>query len=271
MKLSIIILSWNCEAYLSSCLSSLISNTVFIEKEIIVIDNASTDASVQFIKENYPCIILIKNDKNMGVGPARNQGLKIAKGEFILILDADTIIYRNSIKPLLSIMELDKKIGIVGPKLIDKHRDLQFSCRDFPTLLSKIYRQLPQKFQNIFLKKEEFRGWDHNSLLEVGYVIGACQLIRKRVIEEVGLFDPRMFYGVEEIDYCLRTWKKGWKVVYNPAAVITHIEQRIGRKQAIGRLQLEHIKSLIFYFWKYKYLFRPPTIKELTVKAAGIN
>lgn len=260
MDLSVIILNWNSGVFLKTCIESLFKTTKDITKEVIVVDNWSTDEPVENIVNRFTGITLIKNITNKGVGPARNQGLKIAKGNFILILDVDTIVHEGSIKTMIMTAESGDRIGIVGPKLVNKAGDLQFSCRSFPTVMSKIYRQLPPRQQNYFLDNEELRSWSHNEIREIGYVIGACQLIRKDALFQIGLYDPRMFYGVEEIDYCLRAWKKGWKVLYNPAAVITHIEQRITHRQLFGRLQRAHLKSLSLYFFKHRYLFCPPKI-----------
>lgn len=263
MELSVIILTWNTKQFLGSCLNSLIKNTDSIQKEIIVIDNGSSDGSAQYIEKEFPQVILLKNKKNIGVGPARNQGLKVTRGKTILILDVDTIVHNDAIQIMMQTIEQDSRIGVVGPRLVDKFGRLQFSCRNFPTILSKIYRQCPPGLQGLLLKKEEFRNWEHNSLREVGYLIGACQLIRKSAIDDIGLYDSRMFYGVEEVDFCLRLWKKGWKVIYNPKAVITHIEQRMGRRKIISRLQLEHLKNMFLYFCKHGYLFRAPEIEIL--------
>lgn len=260
MELSVIILNWNSRHFIKECLRSLLHTTQHLEKEIIIIDNGSKDGSVCFLEHFFPEIILIKNKVNKGVGPSRNQGIKIAKGEFILILDIDTIIHKNAIEFLLETIKTDQRIGIVGPKLVDKNDKLQFSCRFLPSIMSKAYRQLPGILQKWLLGREEMLNWPHDTLREVDYMIGACQLIRKGLIEDIGLFDARMFYGVEEVDYCLRTWKGGWKVVYNPAAVVTHIEQRKGRKNLFSRLQMEHNKSLLTYFLKYKYLFKIPKL-----------
>lgn len=264
MKLSVIILTWNSRHFLGLCLDSLITQIGSIQKEIIIVDNGSVDGSVQYIEKEFPQAILLKNRKNLGVGPARNQGFNIAKGDFILILDVDTFVHKDAIQIMLRTIEQNPCIGVVGPKLIDQNGKPQFSCRNFPTFVSKIYRQLPQGLQGIFLRNEELRDWNHDSLREVGYLIGACQLIRRSAIYDVGLYDPRMFYGAEEVDFCLRSWKKGWRIVYNPEAVITHIEQRIGHKHFFCRLQLKHIKSLFLYFCKHRYLFRAPKIEDFT-------
>lgn len=256
MDLSIIILNWNSKYYLDTCLPSVLKTITNVAREIIIIDNGSTDGSVVHIKKKYPEAILIENSTNKGVAAARNQGLAIAKGKYILLLDVDTILHDNAIDILMKTMESDRKIGLCAPKLVGDNERIQYSCREFITVFSKIYRQLP--LQNIFLKKEELRDWTHDALREVGYAIGACQLIRNETLRDVGFLDSRMFYGVEEVDFCLRLWKKRWKVVYNPKSVVTHFEQRLTKKLLFSRLQIEHIKSLILYFWKHKYILRPP-------------
>jgi len=265
-KLSIIILNWNSKNDLDKCMASICKNTKLKEKEIIVIDNYSDDSSVEFIKNNYPNVVLIKNKKNRGVGPARNQGMKIAKGEFILILDVDTEVKFHAIDNLIKMMENNPRIGLSGAKLIYPDGKLQYSCREFPNILSKfIFRRLPIKLFSEFLRKEEYRDWDHNSPKYVGYVIGACQLIRKKAMESVGLYDERIFYGPEDVDYCLRMWQKGWMVLYDPSAVIIHKEARITNgflSQIKNYIFWKHIEGLIIYFLKHKYLFNPPKINK---------
>ena len=263
MDLSVIILNWNSKEFIDECLQS-VSRTIpsNIRKEIIVVDNGSKDDSVLHIRKEYANVVLIENNINRGVAPARNQGLMIARGKYILILDVDTIVHDHAIEILIQTMENDDKVGLCGPKLVGSNGNIQYSCREFPTILSKAYRQLPGKWQDFLLKEEELRDWDHDSLREVGYVIGACQLIRKKTLDDVGILDPKMFYGVEEVDLCLRFWKEGWKVIYNPESVVTHVEQRLGRKRIISRLQIEHIKSLMIYFWKHRYIINPPQLMK---------
>jgi len=265
-KLSIIILNWNSKEDLKKCLVSIYKNTILKEKEIIIVDNGSKDSSIDFIEKNYPEIILIKNKKNRGVGPARNQGMKIAKGEYIMVLDVDTEVKPRAIDNLIKGMKEHPEVGLCGPKLIYPNGKIQYSCRKFPTILSKfIFRRLPEKLSSKFLSKEEYRKWDHSSFRYVGYVIGACQLIRKKALEQVGFYDERIFYGPEDIDYCLRMWKAGWRVLYYPKAEIIHKEARITKSilnQIKNPIFWEHIKGLIIYFWKHKYLFKRPRPEE---------
>lgn len=262
MKLTIIILNWNSLEFLKRCIKSINDNLRMLEKEIIVVDNGSNDSSVDFLESNYKEVKLIKNKKNRGVGPARNQGMAIANGEYILNLDVDAEILPNSIDLLVGEMDKREEVGIIAPKLIYPDGETQYSCRKFPTFLSKfIYRQLPKKLRDNLLYDEEMRLYNHEEPNYADYIIGACQLIRKKAMEEVGYYDRHIFYGPEDIDYCLRMWKKGWKVLYYPRAVIIHYEQRITRNNLLNiskPIFWKHIYGLIWYFWKYKYLFNPP-------------
>ena len=262
MNLSVILLTWNSRDFIPDCLGSLLSQ-VPDQTEFIVIDNGSKDGSAELVRRECPDAILIENAENRGVGPARNQGLRIAKGDYILVLDIDTIAQPGAIQALIQGMEDDPQVGLSGAKLISPNGHLQYTCRNFPTLWSKLFRQFPPLLQGWLLKKEELRDWDHSTRRYVGYVIGACQMIRRQALEQVGLYDERIFYGPEDVDYCLRMWKKGWRVLYNPDAVIVHLERRITRKHFwFNRLSWLHTKGLVWYFWKHKYLLKAPTFEE---------
>lgn len=263
MRLSIVLLTWNSKSFIQDCLDSLLSQ-IPSDGEIIIIDNGSTDGSKELIRQQYPDALLIENDENRGVGPARNQGLRIAKGEYILVLDIDTIVQPGGIQALVQGMEEHQEVGLSGAKLVGPDGELQYTCRNFPTVWSKLYRQLSSSLQDRFLADEELRDWDHSIPRYVGYVIGACQMIRRRAMEEVGFYDERIFYGPEDVDYCLRMWQSGWRVLYNPEVVIVHLERRITRKRAWRNpLFIVHLKGLVWYFWKHKYLFNPPKFEAL--------
>ncbi len=249
-------MTWNTLPLLKTCLSSVEKNTTLKDYEIIIINNNSQDGTRDFLEtidnNRYHFIF---NSENRGVGPARNQGIEIANGEYILILDVDTIVTQNAIDRLVKYLDNNPECGIVAPRLTDINGSLQYTCRDFPTIVSKFLRRMTFKWAKEMLAKEEQLYWDHNTVKEVDYVIGACQLIRKSVIKMVGLLDDNIFYGPEDIDYCLRVWQAGYKVVYNPEAVIIHDEQRITRRNMFTRIGWRHSKGLLYYFWKHKYLF----------------
>lgn len=252
MDLSIVILTWNSKDFLKRCLDSISLGN--IKYEIIIIDNASTDHTIKMIEEEYPDVTLIKNDKNMGL-PARNQGLSRAKGTFILLLDVDTISLPNSINTLLSYLDEHPDVGLVTAKLTDEEGNLQYTCHKFPTVIGKILRRCQFTWAQKTIYEDEYRGWDHNDVREVDYVTGACQMIRRTVYLKVGLIDNNIFYGPEDVDYCLRVWQSGYKVVYNPNAVIIHAERRMTTKSWFTRNTWAHVKGLFYFFLKHKYFF----------------
>ncbi len=256
IDISVVLITWNMKSMLESLLDSIIQYSQGFTYEIILIDNNSKDGTPDLIKEKYNDIILIENSENKGVAPARNQGLKIARGKYVLILDADMQLRENSIVHLFNFMEKNEECGLVGSKLIYENGDLQLSCKRFPTILSLLARRL-EKIDFVknsqTLIKHTMSDWDHNSIIEVDYVIGACQFIRKSVIEKIGLYDDSIFYGPEDLDYCLRVWRAGWKVMYYPETSIVHYEQRITKKAFFSKITYKHILGILHIFKKYNW------------------
>lgn len=254
IDLSIVIATWNAADLLERCLHSIYKNTHGASFEIIVVDNASTDGTLEMLAA-FPEIKVIRNQTNRGVAPARNQGMKEAEGRYILLLDADTIIMERALDILVEFMDNNPKVGLAAPKLISPEGELQLTCRHFPNVFSKILRRIPFSFAEEMLREEFLADWDHNSVREVDYVIGACQIIRREAFEDVGLLDDHIFYGPEDVDYCIRMWRKGWAVCYNPFAVVVHYERRATKTKLFSRLTWLHLKGLVYYFIKYRYLF----------------
>ena len=254
-KLSVIILTWNSEKHIAPCLDSLINAIDRLDYEIILVDNGSTDGSLKLL-ENYLSsnIHLIKNKKNVGVAKARNQAIQIAKGDFILILDVDTEVHERTIETLIQCIESDEKIGLCACKLVSPTGEVQQSCRKFPTLRYKIKNVLASKNINVEANKLQFyeQEMQGDKPFEVDYVIGACQLIRKKAMDEVGLLDEKIFYGPEDADLCLRMKQKGWKIIYVPTVTILHHYQQLSNKKLFSAMSYKHTKALIYYFWKHK-------------------
>ena len=260
VDISIIIISWNMCDLLRNCLTSIYKFTSGITFEIILIDNNSVDNTFEIIKKEFPEVIIKKNSKNLGVALARNQGISMSKGRYLLILDADIELLENSLLKLYEFMEKNPDAGISGAKLVDRNRTLQYSCKRYPGLLALIFR----RFEHIriienseVLTRHIMKDWDHNTVKEVDYLIGACQFIRREAMDLVGVYDDNIFYGPEDIDYCLRMWKSGYKVKYFPCTVMIHHEQRITKKKLISAISLAHLKGLVYIFIKYKGRLHP--------------
>lgn len=227
--LSVVILTWNSRALLETCLAALPAATAGRTSETIVVDNGSRDGTAELLA-GRPELVLIRNPANRGVAPARNQGLRAARGTYVALLDVDTVATPGALATLVAHLEAAARVGLVGPKLVGPDGRLQYSCRRFPTLLDKVLRRLPERLGGRVTSDVELRWWDHASVRPVDYVIGACQVIRRAALADVGLLDERIFYGPEDVDLCLRMHRAGWGVVYVPDAVIVHLERRVTRR-----------------------------------------
>jgi GT2 family glycosyltransferase len=271
VKASIVILTWNSQRVVDECLSSLAQGLTSYPFEVIVVDNGSSDQTLSIIQERHPWVRLLCNRVNRGVAPARNQGIQVACGEYIVILDDDTIVYPGALDQLIAYMEKHHEVGLCGPRLIDCEGLCHLSCRLFPTLSYKFVRRLPFGFARRMTRAVEMADWDHATIREVDYMIGACQVIRKAALTEVGLLDEHIFYGPEDVDLCLRLHKTGWRVVYNPDAVVMHRERRVTRS-LFSFLGYKHMQGLLYYFWKHGYWFsRRRLYAQLPTRQAALR
>lgn len=249
VSLSIVIITWNQLSFLEKCLQSLHFIMECDGVEVIVVDNGSTDNTCQYITDTYPQIRLLVNDCNRGVAYARNRGMEIAQGAKILLLDNDTIADKTAIKGMETYMDQHPQVGLCTCKLVDGNNQIQQSFKPFPGLWIKMKNVLGLSNKN-------------PSVTQVGilpfepiYVIGACQMIRREVIDRIGLLDENIFYGPEDADYCLRTVSAGWKVVYLPQYTIVHYWQRATNKKIFSLLAWKHFCSLCYFYKKYKRIY----------------
>ncbi len=246
MNLSTVIITHDEEKHIKKCLDSIGTH------EVILVDNASTDQTVSIVQSNFPQAKIIRNKTNLGVAQARNQGIKEATGEYIMFLDADAELANDTINKLLEAMEQKPRAGIVAPKLIYPNGKLQYSCRRFPTFWNILSRGFlgESDSPNWYL----MRDYDHKTPREVDWVMGACQLIRREVLNSIGLLDGGYFYGYEDVDFCWRALRKGWKVVYVPDAVaIHHYQRRSARGGIFNRLKWSHFSSAMRFLLKKNF------------------
>jgi len=228
--LSIIVVGHNNKDLIIDCLKSIQADASLKDKETIVVDNGSTDGSQKAIKElqkGVPRLTLIENKENLGFARANNQGIKKAKGEYILLLNSDTIVKKGSLAKLLAFAQKKKDAGVVGPKLLNIDESLQFSCFRFPTIGNAI-REYWLGEKGLF-EKYAPKGRKAST---VDAVVGAAFLITPKALKRVGLLDERYFAYFEDIDYCRRVWKKGLKVYYYPGAEIVHYHGATFKKMA---------------------------------------
>jgi GT2 family glycosyltransferase len=253
IELSFIIVSWNAKSYLQKCVESIISKSGTCEKEIIVVDNASTDGSDELIREKYQQVVLIRNEANLGFAKANNIGIRRSRGKYVLLVNSDVEVLEGCIEHLILFMEQHPEIGMLGPQIIDANGNLQRSCMAFPTLWNAFCRALA--LDTIFPKVKIFGGnlmafWQHDTVREVDVINGCFWLVRREALNQVGLLDERFFIYAEDIDWCKRFWNAGWKVVFVPQAQSVHYGGA-SSSQAPVRFSVEMHRANLQYWKKH--------------------
>jgi len=229
MTLSIIIVSLNTKKLTEDCIKSILSEGSQISKEIIVVDNGSSDGSVEALRrlKKERKIDLVENKGNFGYAKANNQGIRKAKGKYLLLLNNDTLVHKGALGELVDFAGKTPSVGVVGSKLLNIDGTLQASCYNFPTITNAIKEYwLGEK--GLFGKYAP-KG---KKPVEVDAVVGAVFLITPQARRKVGILDERYFAYFEDIDYCRQTWRAGLKVYYLPSSVITHYHGATFKKLA---------------------------------------
>lgn len=257
MDLSIIIVSYNSAKFIESCIDSIINSGCLFNREIIIVDNFSADVTANIVRFKYPEVRLIQNCTNIGFARANNQGAKIARGRYILFLNPDTVVQENAFQRMINFMEQKPNAGILGPKLLYPDGSLQFSCRHFYNLRAILLRRtvIGKIFSNNkLLHYHLMSNWDHNQIREVDWVLGACLMVRREVLEEVGYFDDKYKIYFEDVDLCYRVKKAGYKIFYYPEAIVIHHHQRESAKK-FSIKTIWHIQSAIRFSNKFGWKF----------------
>lgn len=233
MYLSIVIVNYNTAKLLSNAIESIYKTTKRLSFEIIVSDNGSTDGSEEYIKGNYPDVIWISNNTNLGFAKSNNIGIEKAKGRYVILLNSDTVLMDDCLDLCIDYMDKHKNIGTLGCKVILPDGRLDAACkRGFPTPSASLYKFLG--LPKLFPKSRVFGQYnltylDENEINEVDCLVGAFMMVRREVLNEVGLLDEDYFMFGEDIDWCYRIKEAGWKIVYYPEAKIIHYKGGSGR------------------------------------------
>lgn len=254
IDLSIIIVNWNTKKLLHDCIDSIYKNTEKLNFEVIVVDNDSKDGSAEMVKKEFPQVKLIVNDDNLGFAKANNKGIKIAKGRYVSLLNSDTVVKRKAYKIMVEFMDNNLHIGAVGPKVISPDDSIQYGCaRHFPTPLSEFYSMtnLSQWFpKSKIFGKQRLTYWDHKDSRYIDLLLGACMVIRKKTVDDIGLMDEDFFIYGDDAEYCFRIKKAGWRIFYLPKAEIIHYSGQ-SSKQDLTNMRYHLTKSYYIFFKKY--------------------
>ena len=225
--LSIVIVNWNTREFLETCLHTVYAATERLALEVFVVDNHSTDGSVEMVREKFPQVRLFQNNVNVGFAAANNQVLPLCSAEYVLLLNPDTRVLGNALDVLVDFMEAHPEAGAVGPKVVHPHMRLQvLSCGYQPTIrtlfnhyfgLSALFPQVPL-FRGLNLRA----GAHDDQVREVEWISGACLLVRAAVIRQIGPLSEEWFMYAEDMEWCYRMLVRGWKLYHVPEAVVEH-------------------------------------------------
>jgi GT2 family glycosyltransferase len=265
MELSIIVVNYKSKSKLENCLASIFSfDLKSINYEIIVVENNSGD-DLSNLTNSYSNIKIIVSIKNLGMGGGNNLGIEAARGEYILVLNPDTVITKDAISVLLNYLKNDSSVGLIGPKLLYPDGALQLSCSRFPKFFIPVLRRtfLGDYFKNV---RDSFTmvGFNHQEITEVDWLMGSCLMFKKTQIDNEGKkfsprFDERYFMYFEDTDLSRTFRSRGLKVIYNPLAVVIHDHARESAKHpwyiAIFKDKITwiHIESWLKYFIKWGF------------------
>ena len=264
VDVSICIVTLNTRDYLRECLHSLDEHLPQRSYEVILVDNASLDGTLEMLHQEYPAIQVIANQTNEGFTRPVNQAMRAAAGSFVLLLNPDTIILPGLVDRMVAFLEANPKVGICGPKVLNQDGTLQLSCRrgePRPWAMFSYFSGL----WKLFPHSKFFGGYlmnymDENVIHEVGGVAGCCMLIRRGVIDQIGYLDERYFAYQEDADYCFQARKAGWKINYVPDAQVIHYGGKGGSRVQPFRSIFEWHRSYYRYYRKnlasdYFFLF----------------
>ena len=252
MLLSIIIVSWNVRGLLRACLQSIVETRGDLDLEVIVVDGASADGSVEMVRQMFPWVKLIARPDNVGFPKGNNIGMMAASGRYLLFLNPDTVVLAGALQKLLDFLVGHEDVGCVGPQLLNGDGSVQSSRRRFPTLATAFWEStwLQGVAPSFVLSRYYMLDVPDGDVADVDWLSGACFMIPRRVIDVVGVMDEGYFMYSEELDWCRRIKRLGWRVVYLPRAQVVHY---VGRSsdQAVTHRHINFQRAKLRYFRKY--------------------
>lgn len=252
----VVLVIFNTGHLLEECFDSLFLSLGSMQTQIILVDNASVDDSLSRLTGMAEKITVIFNYKKVGFGRANNQAVPLVTGRHVLLLNTDAFVAPDTLTKTVAWMDAHPDCGVLGVKLTDRDGHLQHSCRYFPTPFNTFLVRTGLQRLFPWVKPVYDMAWDHASVRECDWVPGCYYLIRREVLDQVGLFDPRFFLYSEEIDHCRRVKAAGWKVMFYPDTSVVHIggesAKTAGSITASGRqISALQIESELLYFRKH--------------------
>lgn len=269
IDLSIVIVSWNTKDLLDQCLASVFADRTGGTMEVWVVDNASSDSSAEMVEERYPQVKLIRNVSNPGFAGANNQAIRQACGKYILLLNPDTKITPGALNTLLRFMDSSPLTGAAGARLLNPDGSLQVSCFPTPTLFREFWRLF---HLDVLSPTAVYRmeSWSTSQPRAVDILLGACLLLKRETLDQVGLLDEDYFMYSEEVDLCHRVKNGGWQLHWVPEAEVVHYGGQ-STKQTSEKMFFHLYLSKIQFFRKNQGQFSAQVYKLVILLAATVR
>jgi GT2 family glycosyltransferase len=247
---TIVVVAHSVRAELERCFDSIRLHAR-LPVHTILVDNASTDDTREWVRTAHPEVELVTLERNVGVA-ARDHGLRRSRSPYTLFLDSDAALTEGALAAMVKALEAHPEWGLVGPRLIYDDGSLQRSCRRFPPLLLPLLRRPPLARwceDSRLVRRHLMDDFPHDRVRPVLYLLGACQLFRTSLSDIAGPFDPKVFLGWDDADWCIRIRDAGGEIVYLPHATVIHSYRRLTRRQPVSRAALRQLRAFV-YFWR---------------------
>ncbi len=256
LDLSIIIATYNARDLLKQCLESIEGNPPTCSFEIIVVDDASSDRTAEMVRERFPWVRLLCNEKNVHYARSNNRAIDLARGRYIYLLNNDTVVLPDALDAMTAFLDEHPEAGAVGSKLLNEDGTVQWSVKSFPNPMSVLFGArsiVARLFPGNRFSRKHLLHFDHDMTAPfvADFVSGASVMIPRKVVDRVGYLDERLFYHVDA-DYCKRIADAGWLNYYLPSATVIHLSHRGGKMVSLRR----RFKAVVEFHWGSYIYFR---------------
>lgn len=270
MKLGIVIVTFECREFALACLASIAVHLPETMQSTVVVDNASHDGTADAVRSAYPSVEVIAKGWNAGFAAAANTGMRALEGcDVICLLNPDAEVLDGHLLDAALYLDEHRSLGIAGVRVENADGTIQASCREFPGHSTALFNRhsLATRFLpgNRWSRGYLMSDWPHDEISDVDWVSGACMLIHRRTIEQLGRLDPQFFFSIEDVDYCRRAHDAGIGVIYYPMARVRHLVGKSSKHNAYRAMAAHHAGM-----WRYYKKHMRGSIALDVVTAAGI-
>jgi hypothetical protein len=265
VELSVVIVAWNAKRYLELCLESLAKDPPRRCMEVLVVDNASADDTIEMVETRFSWVKLIKSSVNLGFSKGNNVAIRQCRGRYIALVNPDVIVFPGCMDALADFLDQNPKVGNVGPRVFNPDMSQQSTCRRFPTLWNNFCSAT--RLETIFKGSRLFAGehmfyFSHDRTLAVDVIVGCFSMIRRETFDDVGLLDEDLFMYGDDVDWCRRARKAGWQVVFYPGARAIHDRGKTTAPYPV-RFAVAQQRSVLHYWRKHHTLLGVVGIRSI--------